>query len=184
MIKKLAGPVLLLAALAACSTPEQQPPQIASLNTTSAATGATTAPAPASASAEERPRLRLDMSNEDENAVYEVLGRCLAQHGVDKSKFETEGVPSKQVMDAAEKACESKRPLPPWEKDPKNPEAADFANRVVQCLRAKGVRYVEVVNDPNATQVGVAFGGPNNDQDSITKGLEYVKPCEQEASQK
>jgi hypothetical protein len=180
MIKKLAGPVLLLAALAACSTPEQQPPQIASLNTTNATavTATTTAPA------EERPRLRLDMSIEDENALYEVRNRCLAEHGVDKRKFETEGVPSKQVMDAAEQACASKEPLPPWEKDAKNPEAADFANRVVQCLRAKGVRYVEVFNEPNATQVSYAFGGPNNDQDSITKGLEFVKTCEREASQK
>jgi hypothetical protein len=180
MIRKLAGPVLLLAALAACSTPEQKPPQIASLNTT----GATTATSTTTAPAEERPRLRLDMSNEDEIALYEVHNRCLAEHGVDKRKFETEGVPSKQVMDAAEKACESKHPLPPWEKDAKNPEAADFANRVVQCLRAKGVRYVEVANDPNDTQVNVAFGGPNNDQDSITKGLEFVKPCEIEASRK
>lgn len=178
MIKKLAGPVLLLAALAACSTPGQKPPEIASLNTTNA-TSTTTAPP-----AEERPRLRLDMSIEDENALYEVQNRCLAEHGVDKRKFETEGVPSKQAMDAAQKACESKEPLPPWEKDAKNPEAVDFANRVVQCLRGKGVRYVEVVNEPNATEVTYALGGPNNDRDSITKGMELIKPCEREASQK
>jgi hypothetical protein len=182
MIRKLAGPVLLLAALAACSTPEQKPPEIASLNTSNTAAPATPTAAPAPA--EERPRLRLDMSNEDENALYEVLARCMAEHGVDKRKFETEGVPSKQVMDDAQKACESKEPLPPWEKDAKNPEAVDFANRVVQCLRAKGVRYVEVVNEPNATEVTYAYGGPNNDQDSITKGLEFSKACELEASRK
>jgi hypothetical protein len=180
MLKKLAGPVLLLAAVTACSTPEQKPPQIASLNTTSATAAASTTAAPAG----ERPRLRIDMSEEDENALYEVMARCMAEHGVDKRKFETEGVPSKQAMDAAQKACESKEPLPPWEKDAKNPEALDFANRVVQCLRAKGVRYVEVVNEPNAPQVGYAFGGPNNDQDSITKGLEFAKPCEREAARK
>jgi hypothetical protein len=182
MIKKLAGPVLLLAALAACSTPEQKPPQIASLNTTGAGTAATAASTAAPAG--ERPRLRLDMTQEDEIALYEVQSRCLAEHGVDKSKFETEGVPSKQVMDAAQKACESKQPLPPWEKDAKNPEAADFANRVVQCLRGKGVRYVEVVNEPNADEVTYAYGGPNNDQESITKGLEFTKDCEREASKK
>jgi hypothetical protein len=55
---------------------------------------------------------------------------------------------------------------------------------VVQCLRGKGVRYVEVVNDPNATEVNVAFGGPNNDQDSITKGMKFVETCERESSQK
>ncbi|SMD23006.1 hypothetical protein [Kibdelosporangium aridum] len=180
MIKKLAGPVALLAILAACSTPEQKPPQIASLNTTNAGAAAPTTTAPT----EERPRLRLDMSREDADALYEVLARCLAEHGVDKKKFETEGVPSKQVMDAAEKACESKQPLPPWEKDVKNPEALDFANRVVQCLRGKGVRYVEVVNNTNDAQVNVAFGGPNNDQDSITKGMEFVEACEREASRK
>jgi hypothetical protein len=53
------------------------------------------------------------MSREDEDALYEVRNRCLIEHGVDKRRFETEGVPSKQVMDAAEKACESKEPLPP-----------------------------------------------------------------------
>jgi hypothetical protein len=182
MIKKLAGPVLLLVVLAACSTPEPTPPQVASLNTANATPTASTATS--APPAEERPRLRLDMSDADEIALYEAQNRCLAEHGVDKRKFETEGVPSKQAMDAAQIACQSKEPLPPWEKGAKNPEAVDFANRVVQCMRAKGVRYVEVVNEPNANQVTYAFGGPNNDQDSITKGMELVKPCEREASQK
>jgi hypothetical protein len=33
-------------------------------------------------------------------------------------------------------------------------------------------------------QVSYAFGGPNNDSESVSKGLEFVKPCEREASGK
>jgi hypothetical protein len=65
-----------------------------------------------------------------------------------------------------------------------NPEAVDFANRVVQCLRGKGVRYVEVHNEPGGDMVGYAFGGPNNDAASISLALEHVKECEIASSKK
>ncbi|WNV85715.1 hypothetical protein [Umezawaea sp. Da 62-37] len=65
-----------------------------------------------------------------------------------------------------------------------NPEAVDFANRVVQCLREKGVRYVEVVNDPGESTVSYAFGGPNNDSESITLGLDHAEECEIASSTK
>lgn len=177
-MKKLLGALAIAAALSACSTPEPAAPDVASLDTDSPRT-ATSTPVE-----EERPRLRLDMTPEDKDAVYAVYAQCMVDHGVDKSKFETSGIPSKQTMDAAAEACESKMPLPPWELDPKNPEALDFATQVVDCLRGKGVRYVEVSNEPNAEQVGYSFGGPNNDRESITKGLELAPECEREVSQR
>ncbi|MBP2326573.1 hypothetical protein JOF56_006958 [Kibdelosporangium banguiense] len=179
-MRQLAGMLVLAAALAACSTPEQKAPEIASLNTGGAAPSA---PA-TTTTTEQRPRERLDMTSEDIDALYEVYSRCQAEHGVDKSKFEKSGVPSKEVMDAANKACLSKNPLPPWEKDANNPEAVDFAQRVVQCLRGKGVRYVEVDNQPGEEAVSYALGGPNNDSQSITLGLQYSKECEIAASRK
>lgn len=177
-MRKLLGVLAIAAAVSACSAPEPAPSDVASLDTGSPRT-ATSTP-----TEEERPRLRLDMTVEDEEAVYAGYSQCLVDHGVDKSKFETSGIPSKQTMDAAENACESKRPLPPWELDPKNPEALDFATQVVDCLRGKGVRYVEVLNEPNAEQVSYSYGGPNNDQESITKGLELTPQCEREVSQR
>jgi hypothetical protein len=177
-LRKLLGALAIAATLSACSSPAPAPSDVASLDTDSPRT-ATSTPAE-----EERPRLRLDMTVEDEEAIYAAHTQCLVDHGVDKSKFETSGIPSKQTMDAAENACESKRPLPPWELDPKNPEALDFATQVVDCLRGKGVRYVEVFNEPNAEQVSYSYGGPNNDQESITKGLELTPQCEREVSQR
>jgi hypothetical protein len=178
-MRKLFGVLAVATALSACSTAAPPANDVASLDTDSPRTSTSTSSGDA-----ERPRLRLDMTPEDEDAIYAVYSQCMADHGVDKSKFETSGIPSKQTMDAAEKACESKRPLPPWELDPKNPEALDFATQVVECLRGKGVRYVEVYNEPNAEQVGYSFGGPNNDHESITKGLEFSSECEREVSQR
>jgi hypothetical protein len=89
-------------------------------------------------------------------------------------------MPSKAVADAAEKECRPKYPLPPWELDPANPEAKDFARAVVQCLKAKGVKYVEV----NPDGPGWSFGGPQNDAQSISKGMELSPACEREVAAK
>jgi hypothetical protein len=62
--------------------------------------------------------------------------------------------------------------LPPWEKDPANPASKAFLRDVVKCLKAKGVRYVELLDGT------YAFGGEQNDHDSIVKGLELAPVCE------
>jgi hypothetical protein len=178
-MKKAALALLLL--LAACSKPDAQP-QVASITTPSSAA------APTSAAQEQRPRERLDMTPEDFEALYAAYDRCMAQFGLDKKGQIANGQagvqPVKEDVDKALKACESKDPLPPWEKDVNNPDAVDFAARVVQCLRDKGVRYVEVHNEPGAEAVSYAFGGPNNDAASITLGLEHAKECEIASSKK
>jgi hypothetical protein len=171
--------LVLLLLLTACSKPDAQP-QVASISTPSSA-------APTSAQQEQRPRERLDMTPEDYEALSAPYNQCLASFGMDKKGRAAQGngqQPTKEEQDKALKACESKNPLPPWEKDVNNPEAVDFANRVVQCLRDKGVRYVEVHNEPGAEIVSWALGGPNNDAASITLGLEHSKECEIAASKK
>jgi hypothetical protein len=177
-VKKLI--VVLALGLAACSQAPAARQDVASLSTPAST------PASSAAPKEERPRERLDMTDADYEAMLVPHTQCLAQHGVGPKGQPLPGgpKPSQQGSDAAHQACESKLPLPPWEKDVTNPEAIDFANRVVQCLRGKGVRYVEVLNQPGAEAVSYALGGPGNDQQSITLGLEHAKACEIEASKK
>ncbi|SFR27811.1 hypothetical protein SAMN04488564_111260 [Lentzea waywayandensis] len=178
-MKKATLALLLL--LAACGKPEAQP-QVASISTPPSSAAAT------SAAQEQRPRERLDMTPEDFEALQAPYDQCLAGFGLDKKGRSAEGSgrpePTKEELDKALQACESKSPLPPWEKDVTNPEAVDFANRVVQCLRGKGVRYVEVLNEPGSTIVSYALGGPNNDAASISLGLEHAKECEIASSKK
>ncbi|NKE59297.1 hypothetical protein FXN61_21765 [Lentzea sp. PSKA42] len=172
--------LVLLLLLTACSKPTAQP-QVASISTPSSA-------APTSAQQEQRPRERLDMTPEDLDALYAAYDRCMGGFGLDKkgqvASRQAGQQPVKEEVDKAMKACESKDPLPPWEKDVNNPDAVDFAARVVQCLRDKGVRYVEVHNEPGAEIVSYALGGPNNDAASITLGLEHAKECEIASSKK
>ncbi|WP_434444809.1 hypothetical protein [Lentzea sp. E54] len=161
--------------LTSCAAPpESGGAEVASLSTP---VGTSSSAAPE----EQRPRERLDMTEEDRDALVAPYLRCLTDHGVDKK---ADPPPSREVTDRANKACEPKRPLPAWELDATNPEALDFANRVVQCLRQKGVRYVEVYQEPGSEVIGPSYGGPNNDQESITLGLRYTKECEIEASRK
>jgi hypothetical protein len=177
-MKKASLALLLL--LAACAEPTPQP-KVASISEPSSA-------APTSAAQEQRPRERLDMTEADYEALFAPYNQCMAGFGLDKKGQVDKGrsgqPPTKEELDRALKACESKNPLPPWEKDVTNPEAVDFANRVVQCLRGKGVRYVEVHNEPGADTVGFSLGGPNNDPASISLGLEHAKECEIAASKK
>ncbi|MFJ8962228.1 hypothetical protein ACIRG5_22845 [Lentzea sp. NPDC102401] len=178
-MKKATLALLLL--LAACGKPEAQP-QVASISTPPSSAATT------SAAQEQRPRERLDMTPEDFEALQAPYDQCLAGFGLDKKGRSAEGSgrpePTKEELDKALQACESKSPLPPWEKDTSNPEALDFANRVVQCLRGKGVRYVEVLNEPGSEIISYALGGPNNDAASISLGLEHAKECEIASSKK
>ena len=106
---------------------------------------------------------------------------CMAAHGahVDKAKGDKEQGQSTSVIDAANKICEPQyMPLPPWEKDPANPEAKDFARKVVACLKGKGVKYVETTADG----ISIALGGPQNDSRSITLGMNDMSACEQQVA--
>lgn len=96
-------------ALGACSAqPQVSRQEVASLSTPGR--GA----APTSAVQEERPRERLDMTPEDIEALFEPYKRCLGEHGVDKKLAPQ----PHELLDKANKACGSKRPLPPWRGTP------------------------------------------------------------------
>ena len=116
-LKKAALALVLL--LAACSKTEA-PPQVASITTPSSA-------APTSAAQEQRPRERLDMTPEDFDALYAAYDRCMGGFGLDKkgqvASRDAGLQPVKEEVDKARKECESKDPLPPWEKDVNNPDA-------------------------------------------------------------
>lgn len=189
--RRSARPALLLAAAAlsvatGCSSspaPAGDAPQVATLASTPPRPGASTESAP------ERPRERLDMTDADFEALMEPYRKCMWKHGVDErgpGGPKGDGPPviapmssvDQKKYDTADADCRPKfYPLPPWEYDPANPEAKDFARDVVKCLKRKGVKYVEVSPDG-----GFAFGGKQNHAPSISKGLEFTPACEREAA--
>ena len=171
-----------------CSTPPPPEQKVATLQTSQTAS----APSSASNGSTEaaRPRERLDMTPEEGDQLYEAYDRCLGENGLPRKGTGTGsgGDIAPSVVDpakeaAAEAACVSKKPLPPWEYDTANPEAADFLHKMVQCLRAKGVRLVEESPvKPGDDRTAIEFGGKNNDPDSISKGLDLTPRCEKELS--
>jgi hypothetical protein len=156
-------------------------PRVATLASAPAASSA-----PASA-APERPRERLDGTPEDWAEMIKPYEKCMAGHGLDPKGMRLGGdgaavqparVDEKKYA-AADADCRPRfYPLPPWEYDPANPEAKDFARDVVACLKRKGVKYVEV----NSEGRGFSFGGEQNHAESISRGLEYAPACEREVA--
>lgn len=155
------------------------------------ATLTSTAPEKAvpSKAAAQRPRERLDTTPEEFEAMLGPYHKCLKERGYGpsdlKRKLAADAKPAVDAatkeMDEAYRVCEAQfYPLPPWEKDPANPEARDFAVAVVKCLKNKGVKYVEVAEDG----LSYAFGGEQNDKRSISMGLDLAPECEREAAAK
>jgi hypothetical protein len=141
------------------------------------------APSSAPSSAPAQPRERLDDTAADYAALIKPYEDCMKRHGLNQKGgllTDNRKSPSAAVSAAAKKECDPMIPLPPWELDPANPEAKDFARAVVQCLKDKGVKYVEV----NPDGPGWAFGGPQNDAQSISKGMDLSPACEREVAAK
>ena len=138
----------------------------------------------ASASVASRPRERLDTTPEEFEIMIKPFEKCLHDHGAKtKSDMAAEGrqftKAEIQKLEEANKICEPLYyPLPPWEKDPANPEAKDFSRDVVACLKGKGVKYVEVGDNG----VDIELGGAQNDSRSISKGLDLMPDCEREVA--
>ncbi|MEV5714714.1 hypothetical protein AB0L41_12510 [Amycolatopsis mediterranei] len=183
-----------LLALAACSNPAPPSGQVATMSTPGTSdTGKTAAATPSAEPDNGRPRERLDMTNEDLEALNAPYLACLTQNGSPKgrkgspgsgpSAAPVDGQTDQQAEEKAEAACLSKSPLPPWELDSSNPHAADFVHAVVQCLRGKGVRYVDE-EPPQGDREIYSFGGPQNDAASISKGMSLAPECEKEVAAK
>ena len=128
------------------------------------------------------------MTPEESDQLYDAYGRCLTENGLPKKGTGSDQQIAPAKVDpakeaAAEAACVGRKPLPPWEYDTANPEAADFLHKMVLCLRAKGVRFVEESPvKPGDDRTAIEFGGKNNDPDSISKGLDQTPRCEKELS--
>ena len=173
-------------ALAACSSSAAKQPQaqVPSLPASVATSGSVSANANASAPAgttssatAARPRITLDMTNTQIDALYTQYSQCMATNGFSKQKNPRDQV----AMMKAQNACVSQDPLPPWQIDASNPKAAEFVHAVVQCLRDKGVQYVSA-DSPQGGQYAFSFGGPNNDSQSITLGLQDTPDCEKQVA--
>jgi hypothetical protein len=170
--------VLVLTACASHpSTPQATVPALA----TSGGSGASVAPSGTGGSDPDagRPRERLDMTNDELNALNTAYTQCLTANGWTKATADTNPVATAK----AEAACVSKNPLPPWELDASNPHASDFVHAVVQCLRGKGVKYVDEA-PPQGGQYAWSFGGAGNDSASISKGMQLSPECEKEVAAK
>ncbi|WP_370346469.1 hypothetical protein [Catenulispora sp. EB89] len=178
-------------ALAACSSsaakqPQAQVPSLPAVVATSGSASANAGAGPnAGASAgttstatAARPRITLDMTNTQINALYNQYSQCMATNGYSKEK----NVQDQAARTKAENACVSEDPLPPWQLDASNPKAGAFVHAVVQCLRDKGVQYVSENNSPQNGQVGFSFGGPDNDSQSITLGMQDTPECEKQVA--
>ncbi|BCJ59637.1 hypothetical protein Jiend_30590 [Micromonospora endophytica] len=174
-----------LVALSACGAgeetkTEQSAPQVATLATPEPKRTGSAQPT------EQRPRERLDTTQEEFLAMLGPYHKCMQEQGFGpKPEQGPIGKPrpgnakEAEKYEAANRICEPQfYPLPPWEKDPANPEARDFALDVVKCLKEKGVKYVEVSEDG----ISIAFGGDQNDSRSISMGLDLAPECERKVA--
>jgi hypothetical protein len=165
---------LAVTALAGCGSPAK------SGTGTTAKVATLTSPitsASAGDAGPQRPRERLDMTSEERDALMVAYEKCLTTHGVTvlDAKKSQDAVKTGGVTNKWARYCEEHYvPLPPWEQDPANPEARDFAVAVVKCLKGKGVKEAAVTDDG----VSITFGGDANDSRSISQGLELEPQCE------
>lgn len=187
-----AGAIVLFGMLAACSSPAAQRsadgggdgvPKVATLETD--APVPTQSVDPLFAEYGEPIRTRLDMSDEESLAAWAPRDRCVADHNPMEppSASGEGGGGSTAVMGDPAKAAEAEAiclplaPLPPWEIDAKNPDALQFVQQVVDCLRERGVREVEVGETGSFGEIGISLGGEGNDSNSISLGMQYADAC-------
>ncbi|WP_341955318.1 hypothetical protein [Microbacterium sp. LWH13-1.2] len=188
-----AGGLALLAMLAACSTPSSGrgadgDPQLATLET--GAPSSTESADPLFTEYGEPVRLRLDMTDEEELAAWQPRDRCVADRTSPPQSGQLSGggssgaaVGDPEKAAEAEATCVRLAPLPPWELDVKNPDAQQFAQRIVDCLREHGVREVEIGEGDAFGRIGIELGGESNDSTSISLGMQHGETCEAAASE-
>ncbi|MBW6439045.1 hypothetical protein KZ829_35485 [Actinoplanes hulinensis] len=182
----LVGAAVTVFVLSACGSPgdtstEDSGTKVATLRSAAPAGGPS-----AAVSRPERPREKLGMTAEEYEALLEPYNRCMREQGFDARESRKKAADAAAVAESgddgavrANRICEPQYlPLPPWEKDPANPEARDFAVGVVKCLKGKGVKLVEVAEDG----ISIALGGENNDALSIRLGMEHMSACEREVA--
>ncbi|WP_250034411.1 hypothetical protein [Paractinoplanes maris] len=174
----LAATVIASIALSGCGSPAKR-------EGSRVATLVSTAPSSSPSKVSQRPRERLDTTPEEFEAMLEPYNKCMEDQGgytkggAAGSRPKPASKADSAKTEAANRICEPQfMPLPPWEKDPANPEARDFARDVVACLKKRGIRFVAVSDDG----LSVALGGDQNDSRSITRGMELAPECEREVA--
>lgn len=176
---RLSGIAVALAftvVLAGCSTTMPEP-QVATIPPTESGAAASPSTASSQTRGGEPLRERLDMSVDELEALWQPFNECMESHG-SAAKGASPGADHDQAL----AACQQFVPLPPWERDRSNPDARTFVQAVVDCLHGKGIKYVEIADDPTSPRINIAFGGPNNDSDSITRGMALMPECQREVS--
>lgn len=182
----LVAATIALATVSACGTAEQ--PETAGGGKVATLQSATASAAPAASKAAQRPRERLDTTREEFEAMLAPYHKCMRANGAGfrKGTSGDAGVkpasPEQEaIAEKANKICEPQfYPLPPWERDPANPESRDFAVAVVKCLKGEGVEYVVVAEDG----ISISLGGEDNDQRSIRLGMDKIPECERQVAAK
>lgn len=168
----------VLLALGACSqAAEPAAQQVASARSSDAPPVSSSPSTPATP---ERVRERLDMTEQERTALRDPYRACMKDHGIDLSDRVNASKDREKVAEAAQ-ACDPLLPLPAWETDSANPEALDFARRVVECLRAKGVKTAQVSTNAESGMVGPSFGSID-DQTEVGKGMELTPGCQREVA--
>ncbi|MFB6719006.1 hypothetical protein ACFCV3_02555 [Kribbella sp. NPDC056345] len=193
------APMVLVVVLAAgCSASKAdtqaqtgKAPDIATLETPTPGKGGSTTKATPKDPDAGRVRERIDMTDADRQRLLQPYLQCMKDNGIDvlAKRKEAAVLGSGPVTDPkkaknAGKVCEPKLPLPAWEVDANNPDAMEFGRKVVQCLKDKGVKYVELSKDTSSGIVGPSLGGKNNDMQSITKGMDLMPECQREVAGK
>jgi hypothetical protein len=166
--------VFIAIAAVGCSSGSHQA-QVAAVPASTAGAESPSASASIGAATSSRPRERLDEGTSQIEALYASWNQCLAAHGAGKGARVAQAVET-----AAQAACAHLQPLPPWQYDPANPKALGFVQQVVACLHQHGVKYAQVQNPPGQGRIEIALGGPQNDQASITGGLQLIPTCDQQ----
>jgi len=121
-------------------------------------------------------------------AVAVALAGCTAAQAAQPVRLQSsasaapEQTLGQEPVQAAQQPATKESSDTPWEYSVKNPGARDYAKAVVACLHRKGVKYVELDDKPSGDRVTFSFGGPNNDPDSISRGLDLTPQCEREVS--
>ncbi|WP_250034413.1 hypothetical protein [Paractinoplanes maris] len=173
----LLATTIALTVLPGCGSPAKEGAKVATL--------ASAAASPSAKAKPDRPRERLDTTPEEFEALLTAYYKCMDDKGVLAVRVATGG--RKKAMtpediaqgEAADRICEPLHyPLPPWEKDPANPEAVDFTRAVVKCLKGKGIKNATVGDDG----VSVSLGSDDQNLPVVRKFLDLTPDCEREAA--
>jgi hypothetical protein len=157
---------MLFMAGAACSSNPSDVPEVATLATASPA---------ASSSPPSPPRERLDGTHEEFLQMQRPWEECMEGHGMSAERIKRDRIAVDEAdLKRARADCDPKYlPLPPWEKDPANPEYKDFMRAVAACLEKEGVP-VALNSDGEITY--------SEKSDEVSRDMELSGKCEREVA--